>query len=331
MPPCHGGDRGFDPRLVRQKLFKLKMKKKALLTGGAGFIGSNLTKLLLSKNYEIFIIDNFSSGYIENLLGYEITLVKEDLININNLSMLPKFDVIFHLAASVGRQKSIDFPIIDSETNLMATIELLNFIKANNIPKIIYSSSAAIYGELKFDLIDESHQLEPDSPYGVSKLAAEKMILAFSEIYKFEAVSLRYFNIYGINQRFDLYGNVIPIFVHLINQGKAINIYGDGNQTRDFANVKDVALANLLAAETKGFTGYYNLGSGTSITINYLVGLLEKIYNKPIQRNYLPKRAGDVLHCKADISKIQSKLNFQPDNDFFKGLKEYVNWTKSLL
>jgi nucleoside-diphosphate-sugar epimerase len=328
MPPCHGGDRGFDPRLVRQKY---NMKKKALVTGGYGFIGSNLSKLLLIKDYEVFVIDDFSSGHKENLYNHNVSLIKEDLININKIKLPQKFDVVFHLAASVGRQKSIDFPIDDSKTNLMASIELLNFIKVNNIPKIIFSSSAAIYGELKSDVIDESHQLEPDSPYGVSKLAAEKMILAYSDIYKFEAVALRYFNIYGINQRFDLYGNVIPIFVHLINQGKAINIYGDGNQTRDFANVKDVALANLLAAETKGFTGYYNLGSGTAITINYLVDLLEKIYNKPIQRNYLPKRPGDVLHCKADISKIQSKLNFQPDNDFSKGLKEYVNWTKSLL
>jgi nucleoside-diphosphate-sugar epimerase len=307
------------------------MKKYALITGGAGFIGSNLAKLLIQNKYEVFILDNLSSGYLKNLKNLKINFIKRDLSRINSLKNLPNFDVVFHLAASVGRQKSIDHPIKDSKTNLIATIELLKFIVNYRIPKIIYSSSAAIYGELKSSVIDENHPLNPDSPYGVSKLAAEKMILAYSDIYKFEAVALRYFNIYGINQRFDLYGNVIPIFVHLINQGKSINVYGDGNQTRDFVNVKDVALANLLSAETKGLTGYYNLGSGTSITINHLVDLLEKIYNKPIQRNYLPKRAGDVLHCKADISKIQSKLNFHPDNDFYKGLKEYVNWTKSSL
>ena len=305
--------------------------KNALVTGGSGFIGSNLVSLLIKNQYNVVVLDNFSSGKIENLNDLNVKIIKSDLINIQNLKFDSKFDVVFHLAASVGRQKSIEFPFIDANSNIISTIELLNFMVKNRIPKIIYSSSAAIYGELKSNVIDENHPLNPDSPYGVTKLAAEKMILAYSDIYKFEAVALRYFNIYGINQRFDLYGNVIPIFVHLINHGKPINIYGDGNQTRDFANVKDVAFANLLSAESKGFTGYYNLGSGTSITINHLVDFLEKIYNKPIQRNYLPKRAGDVLHCKADISKIQSKLKFHPDNDFYNGLKEYVNWTKSSL
>jgi nucleoside-diphosphate-sugar epimerase len=306
------------------------MKKKALVTGGAGFIGSNLAKLLLSKNYEVFILDDFSSGYHENLVNLEITLLKENLININKIGRIPSIDVVFHLAASVGRQKSIDFPIEDSKTNIIATIELLNFVQKNKIPKIVYSSSAAIYGELQSNIIDEGHPIYPDSPYGVSKLAAEKMIFAYSQIYNFDAVAFRYFNIYGINQRFDKYGNVIPIFVNLINQGKQINIYGDGNQTRDFLNVRDVVTANLIAAETKGFRGYYNLGSGSSITINHLVNLLESIYGKVIKRNYLPKRVGDVKHCKANISKIQSHLKFTPDNNFYDGLKEYVDWTKEI-
>jgi nucleoside-diphosphate-sugar epimerase len=307
------------------------MKKKVLVTGGCGFIGSNLVKLLLKNNYDVFIIDDLSSGTKDNIIDFNVSLINDNLININTIKNLPSFDAVFHLAASVGRQKSIDFPIEDSTRNLIATIELLKFIQKHRIPKIIYSSSAAIYGELKAEIINENHTLNPDSPYGVSKLAAEKMIFAFSGIYNFEVVALRYFNIFGINQRFDLYGNVIPIFVHFINQNKPITIYGDGNQTRDFVNVKDVALANLKAFETKGFTGYFNLGSGTSITINELINLLEIIYKKPIQRNYMPIRKGDVLNCKADITKIQNKLNFIPDQDFFRNLQEYVKWTNSLL
>lgn len=306
------------------------MMKNVLITGGAGFIGSNLAKLLIKKDYKVYILDNLSSGNIDNLSNLDVVIINNNLLNINKLDNLPKFEFVFHLAASVGRQKSIDFPIEDSYTNLIGTIELLNFIVKNKVSKIIYSSSAAIYGELQQDVIDEEHPLNPDSPYGVSKLAAEKMILAYSDIYNFEAVSLRYFNIFGINQRFDLYGNVIPIFVHLINNGKAINIYGDGNQTRDFVNVKDVALANYISATTPGLKGYFNLGSGYSITINELVTYLEKIYGRPIERHYLPKRSGDVLHCKANINKIKDKINFTPNLDLLNDLKEYVEWTKTL-
>jgi nucleoside-diphosphate-sugar epimerase len=302
------------------------MKKNVLVTGGAGFIGSNLASFLSKSDNDVFIIDDLTSGNLQNLTNIKHTLIRENLMKINQIKLLPQFDVVFHFAASVGRQKSIDFPIQDSKTNLLATIELLNFMVLNKIPKIVYSSSAAIFGELKNDCIDEEHPLNPDSPYGVSKLAAEKMIFAFSHLYNFEAVSLRYFNIFGINQRYDLYGNVIPIFVHLINNNKPISIYGDGEQTRDFLNVNDVVKANLLAT-TAGIKGCFNVGSGKSYSINYLVSLLKQIYKREIKVNYLPKRSGDVLHCRANIKKIAKELNFVPDDDFLFNLRAYINWT----
>jgi nucleoside-diphosphate-sugar epimerase len=302
------------------------MLKNVLVTGGAGFIGSNLVNLLIDRGVSVTIIDNLSTGLFTNIHS-NVTFIDNDLKNINSIKHLPNFDVVFHLAASVGRQKSIDYPIEDSQTNLISTIELLKYIVKNKVPKIIYSSSAAIYGELLHSIIDENHPINPDSPYGVSKLAAEKMIFAYSNLYGFEAVALRYFNIFGINQKYDLYGNVIPIFVHMINKSFPITIYGDGNQTRDFLNVKDVALLNYHFAITPKSYGYYNVGSGESITINNLVRILEKIYHKNINKTYLPRRPGDVLHCRANVNKLINKTNFKFSNDLEEGLKNYINWS----
>jgi nucleoside-diphosphate-sugar epimerase len=304
------------------------MNKNALVTGGAGFIGSNVVKELINNGINVTVIDDLSSGYKENLIS-NAKFINVSINKINEVQFYNSFDYVFHLAASVGRQKSIDNPEIDSSVNLLGTVEMLKFIRNNKIPKIIYSSSAAIYGELQKETIDENHPLNADSPYGVSKLAAEKMIFAFSGLYGFDAVALRYFNVYGINQRFDFYGNVIPIFLNQINQNKPVNIYGDGNQTRDFLNVKDVVKANIQAALKPNFNGFYNLGSGESISINQLVDILEKIYDKKIIRNYLPKRIGDVMHCKANINKIKKGLNFTPNNDIMSGLIDYVKWFKN--
>jgi UDP-glucose 4-epimerase len=204
-------------------------------------------------------------------------------------------------------------------------------MRKNNVKKIVYSSSAAIYGELETAQIDESHPLNADSPYGVSKLAAEKMILAYSDIYNLSAICLRYFNIYGVNQRFDLYGNVIPIFAKRLFASEKVTIFGDGLQTRDFVNVKDVARANLLAAESSVKKGVYNLGSGYSITINELIERMQSLSNVGCEVVYEPKRPADVLHCKANISKVAKELNFHPIVDFNIGLAEYLSWFKSTL
>ena len=306
-----------------------KVSKSALVTGGAGFIGSNLVNKLVEENWKVTIIDDLSSGFLSNIDTNKVTLIKESILNINKIKLNEKFDFVFHLAASVGRQRSIDNSRLDSEINLIGTIELLNYIKRNNINKIIYSSSAAIYGELKTEIVDETHELNPDSPYGVSKLAAEKMIFAYSNLFKIKAVALRYFNIYGMNQRFDYYGNVIPIFTHLINQGKPVNVYGDGNQTRDFLNVKDVVNANYIAAISEEINGFYNLGSGSSITINKLISYLSLIFKIDVKINYLPKRIGDVYNCSANISKITKESIFKPTINLMDGLNEYVKWFKS--
>jgi len=199
-------------------------------------------------------------------------------------------------------------------------------MRKQQVKRIVYSSSAAIFGELETPSIDENHPLNADSPYGVSKLAAEKMILAYCGIYNMTGICLRYFNIYGINQRYDLYGNVIPIFAKRIFSDEPITIYGDGEQTRDFVNVKDVAKANYLAALSDKGTNVYNLGSGSSITINALAEMMLKLAGKNGNIIHAPNRLADVRHCKAKTDKVFNDLGFNATVSMDEGLSEYMNW-----
>lgn len=306
---------------------------RALVTGGAGFVGSNIVKLLLENNYEVSVIDNLSSGYIVNLAEY----IKSGAVNFKGgdirdaLSVnkaMKGMDVVFHLAASVGRQRSLDNPQLDSDINLMGTINILEAMRKHEVKRIVYSSSAAIFGELITPTISEEHPQNADSPYGVSKLAAEKMILSYSGIYGITGVCLRYFNIYGVNQRYDLYGNVIPIFAKCIYAGEPITIYGDGEQTRDFINVDDVAKANYKASLSKKGTAVYNLGSGKSITINRLAEIMQDIAGIHVGIKYAPERSADVKHCKANIDKAEHALEFKAKIDIEEGLVTYMDWYK---
>ena len=304
---------------------------RALVTGGAGFIGSNIVPLLLENHWQVMVLDNLSSGYKCNIDNYlrdgRVKFIYGDVCNPVDIdNALNNADVVFHLAACVGRQKSIDNPVLDSATNLIGTIYLLEGMRKHGIKRIVYSSSAAIFGELLTPTINENHPQNADSPYGVSKLAAEKMILAYSGLYGITAICLRYFNIYGINQRFDVYGNVIPIFAKRLYSHEPITIYGDGKQTRDFVNVSDVARANYLAATNAKTTAVYNLGSGNSISIQRLADMMQEITGLKSDIHYGPERPADVKHCKADIQKIKNELGFYTTVSLDEGLREYLNW-----
>ena len=303
--------------------------KKALVTGGCGFIGSNIVSKLLNKGYKVVVLDNLSTGYADNIKGLNVELIKGDILEKELLLHVSKnVDYIFHLAACVGNLKSLNDPIFDSTVNINGTLNVLEAGRQNSVRKVVYSSSAAIYGELLYQPIDEKHPIEPESPYGVSKLAGEKHCLWFSKHYNLNVACLRYFNVYGINQISDPYGNVIPKWVNLILNNKPITIYGDGTQTRDFINVSDVAEANILAAENEGTRGYFNIATGSSITILELAGLLKKIFDQDIEIIFEDFRAGEVKHCRAEISKAKSSFQFNPKTEFELGLQEYVNWAK---
>jgi UDP-glucose 4-epimerase len=306
---------------------------KALVTGGSGFIGSNIVKLLRSEGHEVAVLDNLMSGYRTNLDPFpEIEFVEGDIRDAALINRLAKgVEVIFHLAASVGNARSIDNPIDDSEINVLGTLHVLEAARHGGVRKVVFSSSAGIFGELKTLPIREDHPVEPDSPYGAGKLGAEKHCLAYAKLYPLECICLRYFNVYGVNQRYDAYGNVIPIFAHRMLHGKPITIFGDGEQTRDFVNVRDVAMANYRAGMSRGVSGAFNIASATRVTINRLVELMADASGIRPAVEYGPPRPGDVRHSLADVSAAKNAFGYDPSVTLEVGLKEYMDWAKTAL
>ena len=304
--------------------------KKVLVTGGAGFIGSNLVKKLLKEGNFVTVIDNFMSGYRSNLEPFpSVQLIEGDVRDKVDVEKAMKgIEVVFHLAASVGNKRSIDHPITDAEINVLGTLNVLEAARKAGVRKIVASSSAGIFGELKTMPIKEDHPIEPDSPYGCTKLCEEKLCLSYSKLYQMEAVCLRYFNVYGPNQRFDAYGNVIPIFVFRMLRNESIIVYGDGNQTRDFVHVNDIVQANINAAEAKGVNGAFNIASGKNISINNLVKMIIKGNKNEVKIEHVAERPGDVRDSLADLSLANRKINYFPLVDLEKGVHEYVEWAR---
>jgi UDP-glucose 4-epimerase len=304
---------------------------KAIVTGGAGFIGSNIAAALSERGDEVVVLDDLSSGYARNLDQLPaVKLIEGSVLDARLTSeVVQGAEVVFHHAASVGNKRSIDDPRADAMTNVLGTVNVLEASRHAGVRKIVYASSAGIFGELKELPIGESHPLEPDSPYGASKLAAEKECLVFGKLYDLEAIALRYFNVYGPHQRFDQYGNAIPIFVFQMLRNEGVTIFGDGEQTRDFINVGDIVQANLKAGDSHGVSGAFNLGSGTRISINDLVGHLAELMTEQPEVRYGPERPGDVRDSLADISLAASAFGFDPTIALADGLAEYVAWARS--
>jgi len=304
---------------------------KTLVTGGAGFIGSNLVAFLRERGHDVTVLDSLVAGYRENLAPYpEVRLLAGDVRDLSILrSAAQGAEVVFHLAASVGNTRSIEHPILDAEVNVLGTLNVLEVARELRVRKVVFSSSAGIFGELKTLPIAEGHPVEPDSPYGASKLAAEKLCLAYARLFPpFEAICLRYFNVFGVNQRFDAYANVIPIFAHKLVRQQRIHVFGDGEQTRDFIHVSDVVRANLAAGENRGVSGAFNLGSGVRITINDLIQRMQAASGLRTEVVHTAPRAGDVRHSLADISALRNVLGFSPEADFDAALREYLDWAK---
>jgi UDP-glucose 4-epimerase len=306
-------------------------RSRVLVTGGAGFIGSNLVAGLLADGHQVVVLDNLSSGYRSNVPDdSRVRFVEGDIRDEAAVrDAIAGAEVVFHLAASVGNKRSIDHPFEDAEVNVLGTIRVLEAARRTGVRKIVASSSAGVFGELKTLPIREDHPVEPDTPYGASKLGGEKACLAYAKLYSLEAVCLRYFNVYGPNQRFDAYGNVIPIFVFQMLRGETLTVHGDGEQTRDFVNVGDVVRANLRAAGTPGVSGAFNVGSGTRVAINELIRQLETASGVHPVVIHGPPRPGDVRHSLADISAARAAFNFRPDVGSAEGLAEYVAWARA--
>lgn len=307
--------------------------KNILITGGLGFIGSHITNQLIDNN-NITVIDNLSTGklnYLNNPKHENLTLIKKDLNRVDLNENLNNIDYVFHLAAMVSVPLSVKNPITCHMENVTATVNLLNACVKNDIKKIIFSSSSAVYGENKNIPLKESELPMPTSPYASSKASCELYLKSFYESYGLNYTALRYFNVFGPKQdKNSPYAAVIPNFIDALLTNKQPVIYGTGEQTRDFVYVGDVAKANINACKSN-FNGIINVANGKKITINELYDLVKKTLNININVKYLPKRAGDIEHSQADISnmtKINLKIN---TNNFENQLVETINWFKKEL
>lgn len=304
--------------------------KKVVVTGGAGFIGSNIVQELAKEN-KVIVIDNLSTGNIGNIKE-EINQRKVDFIegSITNLKLLEKtfedIDYVFHQAAVVSIPYSIDNPIETNNVNIGGTLNVLSAASKNNVKKVVFASSCAVYGNPTDLPIRETAQINPLAPYTISKIVGEYYCKIFTDLFNLPTVCLRYFNVYGPRQDPNsAYAAAIPKFIDLVLKNKQPTIFGDGTQTRDFIFVKDVTKANTIAAESKR-TGVFNIASGEKISINDLAKKIIEINNKELKPIYKEKRKGDIKDSLADVSKASKELNFKADYKLGKGLKETIKW-----
>jgi nucleoside-diphosphate-sugar epimerase len=307
---------------------------KALITGGAGFIGSHLAELLVESGAEVRVLDDLSSGNIDNLshISEHIDFIQG---SITDLAMVQKaaegIELIFHHAALVSVPASIEQPIDNHERNLTGLLNVLLASRDANARRLVFASSAAIYGNNPENPKREDMLPDPVSPYAAAKLSGEHYCRVFSQVYGLETVVLRYFNIFGPRQSPNSpYAAAIPKFAESALKGHPITVFGDGEQTRYFCYAENVAAANLKAAQTSGISGkVFNIASGVTYSVNQALNVTAGIIRKELEVHYEAERAGDVKHSSADISAARELLGYQPAVDFTEGLRRTIEWLKS--
>lgn len=304
---------------------------KFLVTGGAGFIGSNIVEELLKRGYFVRVLDNFSTGKRENLRDFEkdIEIVEGDIRSYHTVNKAVKgVDIILHQAALPSVPRSIYDPITTNEVNVSGTLNVLEAARENNVKRIVYASSSSVYGDNPELPKHEGMMPNPLSPYAVSKLAGEKYCKVFGRLYNIETVILRYFNVFGPRQDPNSqYSAVIPKFIKLMMNDKRPTIYGDGTQSRDFTYVANVVEGNILAATKPIESGIVlNCACHGQVTLNELVAELNKLMNKNIEPIYAEPRPGDIKHSFADIDLIIKNLSYKNSVDFRKGLRQTIEY-----
>ena len=303
-----------------------------LVTGGAGFIGSHLVEVLLNRGRNVLILDNLSSGKIENIKGLmdgfkgRIELVEGDIRDQSLCAGLAgRSEVVYHLAAIPSVQYSVDFPIEVNSVNVEGTLSVFQAARKGGVKTVVFASSCAIYGDSENLPLAEEEPPRPMSPYAVSKLTDESYAQVFSEIYGFSSTALRFFNVFGPRQNPSSdYAAVIPRFVTRMLEGKPPIIYGDGEQSRDFIYVENVVAANLAAAEAAGQGICVNIGTGRSRTLNQVVTILNRILKTDFEPEYQEARSGDIRDSRARVSAAEELIGFTPAIDFEEGLRRTV-------
>jgi UDP-N-acetylglucosamine/UDP-N-acetyl-alpha-D-glucosaminouronate 4-epimerase len=302
---------------------------KALVTGGAGFIGSNLARALLQRGDEVRVLDNFSTGYRRNLESLDVELVEGDLRSYERVATAVNgVEVVFHQGALPSVPRSIQDPLTSTAVNVEGTLNVLLAARDAGVRRIVFASSSSVYGNAPGMPRRESQPVAPLAPYAVSKLAAEQYCMVANRVFGVETVALRYFNVFGEYQDpRSGYAAVIPKFIRLMLDGERPTIFGDGETSRDFTHVENVVEANLAAAVEPAAAGrVMNVAIGRSHTLNDLVRTLRELLDSEIQPDYGPPRSGDVRESLADVSLARELIGYEPSVELEDGLERTIAW-----
>jgi nucleoside-diphosphate-sugar epimerase len=309
--------------------------KKYLVTGGAGFIGSNIVKKLLESGEFVRLVDNFSTGRRENIEEFlsnkNFEFIEGDLTDLDVCKKVTKdIDFVLHQAAVPSVPRSIEDPIKSNNSNITATLNMLVSARDNGVKKFVYAASSSVYGDNPELPKKEDFPVRPISPYALTKYAGERYCQIFWNIYGLPTICLRYFNVFGPKQNpKSQYAAVIPNFITAFLKDEKPIIYGTGEQSRDFTFVENVVEANILAANCEEGNGeVINIACGGETSLNQLVDYLREITGKDIKADYQKERQGDVLHSKADISKAGKIIGYVPKVKFKEGLVKTFDWYK---
>ncbi|EGL98838.1 GDP-mannose 4,6-dehydratase [Ligilactobacillus salivarius] len=308
---------------------------KYLITGGAGFIGSNLVEKVVSQGDDVVIVDNLSMGKLENIIHFSkkhVSFYKEDITNFNFMEKLlvsENFDYIVLLGAVASVANSVQDPQKTHLINQEANLNIYEIIRKNNlkIKKLLFASSAAVYGDEPTLPKSEESVIRPLTPYAIDKFASEKYALAYGKLYNIPTVATRFFNVYGPKQNPESqYSGVLSIIKDRLVSDKVFTMYGDGNQTRDFTYIDDVIEAMLILLRDPDIKwDVYNVATGKSTSLNEIIKIFEKVANKNLKIKYESKRQGDIENSQADVNKIREKVGFNTKISLEEGLRKYYS------
>jgi nucleoside-diphosphate-sugar epimerase len=309
------------------------MSERYLVTGGAGFIGSNIVEELICKGKKVRVLDNFSTGKMDNLNAFmnDIELVQGDLRYLNSvIEAMAEVDYVIHQAALPSVPRSVETPLESNDNNTNGTLNILYAARKMGVKRVVYAASSSAYGESATLPKVETMNPDPLSPYAVNKLVGEYYCSVFSHVYGLETVILRYFNVFGPRQDpTSYYSAVIPKFIKALLENKSPTIFGNGQQSRDFCYVENVVSANILACSAPDAVGeVINIACGERITLNELYQSLCKILNVSTPATYADSRPGDIKHSLADIEKAKRLLDYKVLVNLHKGLEKTARWFK---